>query len=47
MSGHPEWRSAAFTGAGAILVALGVFVSAGWPFVLGGFVLLLIAAGSR
>jgi hypothetical protein len=44
---RPSLRSAVFTSVGVILVAFGVFVRAGWPFVLGGFVLLLIATASR
>lgn len=42
-----QWRSGLLTGAGALLVAVGIFAPSGWPFVLGGFVLLLAAASSR
>jgi hypothetical protein len=47
LSGSPEWRTAAFTLAGAVLIAVGILVSAGWPYVLGGIVLLVAAAASR
>ena len=40
-------RSAAFTGAGVLLVTIGVFVRSGWPLVVGGLVLLGFAAASR
>ena len=40
-------RTGLLTGAGALLVAVGVFVPSGWPFVLGGFILLVAAASSR
>jgi hypothetical protein len=47
VSSSPEWRTAAFTLAGAVLIAVGILVSAGWPYVLGGIVLLGAAVGSR
>jgi hypothetical protein len=47
VSGSRDLRSAAFTVSGAVLVAVGLFVSAGWPFVLGGFVLLAAGVASR
>lgn len=47
MRAAPSQRTAAFTGAGVLLVAIGLFVNGGWPFVIGGFVLLVAAAGSR
>jgi uncharacterized membrane protein len=40
-------RQAAFTGAGVVLVAAGFFVPTGWPLVLGGFVLLLVAVAAQ
>jgi hypothetical protein len=42
-----QLRTGLLTGAGALLVAVGIFVSSGWPFVLGGFILLAAAASSR
>jgi hypothetical protein len=47
LAGSPRSRSGTFAVAGAVLLAVGIFVSTGWPFVLGGFVLLVVAAGSR
>jgi hypothetical protein len=47
LSDSPERRGAAFTVSGAVLIAVGIFVSAGWPFILGGIVLLVAAVGSR
>jgi hypothetical protein len=37
-------RVALLTGTGTLLVAIGVFSSAGWPVVLGGFILIVLAA---
>jgi hypothetical protein len=49
MSEERQWRGILLTGAGAgaLLVALGIFVSGGWPFLVGGFVLLVAAASLR
>ncbi len=40
-------REAACTSAAVVLIAAGIFVPSGWPLVLGGFVLLLIAVSGR
>jgi hypothetical protein len=37
----------ALTLAGVLLISVGLFVTAGWPFVVGGFVLLLVAVRTR
>jgi hypothetical protein len=37
----------ALTLAGVLLIDVGLFLTAGWPFVVGGFVLLLAAARTR
>ncbi|HSS04403.1 MAG TPA: hypothetical protein VLK89_04340 [Solirubrobacterales bacterium] len=47
MQPRPSLHSAVLTSAGVLLIAFGIFVHAGWPFVLGGFVLLMIAMASR
>jgi hypothetical protein len=47
LPGSSQSRSGTFAVAGAMLLAVGIFVSAGWPYVLGGFILLVVAAGSR
>jgi len=47
MSDGGQWRNGLLTGAGALLVAVGIFVNGGWPFLVGGFVLLVVAASSR
>jgi uncharacterized membrane protein len=47
LSSGSQSRSGILAGAGAVLLAVGIFVSTGWPFVLGGFILLVVAAGSR
>ncbi len=39
-------RVGLLTGTGTLLIAIGLFSGAGWPFVLGGFILLALAAGS-
>jgi hypothetical protein len=36
-----------FTIAGGVMVAIGIFAPSGWPFVIGGLVLLVVAGGSR
>jgi hypothetical protein len=40
-------RQAAFTSAGVVLVAAGLYLPNGWPLVLGGFVLLLVAVAAQ
>jgi len=40
-------RGGALTVAGGVMVAIGIVASSGRPFVIGGLVLLLLAAGSR
>jgi len=43
------WLSArlALTLAGVLLISLGLLITAGWPFVVGGLILLLAAARVR
>ena len=47
MAGNSEWRGGAFIGVGALLVAVGLFLGSGWPFVLAGFVLLVLGTAVR
>jgi hypothetical protein len=43
----PQLRSGVLTVAGTLLVAIGIFIHSGWPFVIAGLALLVVAAGSR
>jgi hypothetical protein len=47
MRSPPQSRSGAFTIAGGVMVAIGIFAPSGWPFVIGGLALLVVAGGSR
>jgi sulfite exporter TauE/SafE len=46
-TGPVRVRQAAFTSAGVLLVAAGLYLPNGWPLVLGGFVLLVAAVASE
>jgi hypothetical protein len=45
-NGIPQ-RTVVLSGAGALLVAIGILLPGGWPFVLGGFVLIVVGIRSR
>lgn len=49
MSGDagPRYARLALTLAGVLLISVGLFVTSGWPFVVGGLILILAAAGTR
>jgi hypothetical protein len=45
-AGSPTARLA-LTLAGVLLISVGLLIAAGWPFVVGGFILLLAAVRTR
>jgi hypothetical protein len=37
-------RRLALTGAGVLLLVIGAFIKDGWPFMIGGFLLLIVSS---